>query len=132
MYIKVAKYQKVFSKSYRLHKKERNYCHANFYYVHRRTLILFIHRKMYENLSFFQKKWLSNVKSRTRHTQSQKVIKAVVHCTTKNTPKVPHNLFGWSNKSTKIFAIHNKKLSMGVCSPWYIISKKQIIFLWLF
>ena len=36
--------------------------------------------------------------------------------------KIPHNLFGRSAQSAKIFGIFEKKLSLGVCSPCIMVS----------
>ena len=59
--------------------------------------------KMYENLSFLQKRWLSITKSQNRGTQKY--------------PKIPRNLFGQSAQSAKLFGMFKKNLSWGVCSP---------------
>ena len=53
--------------------------------------------KIYENLSLLQ----SNAKSQTRDTQWQTLSR---HCYPKY-PKIPHNLFGWSAQSDKIFGL---------------------------
>ena len=46
-------------------------------------------------------------------------------------PKIPHNLFGRSAQSAKIFWIFEKKLSLGVRSPWQYTFNTNGILLFL-